>query len=700
MPTLAPLVPQIFGLVTAFNPLSLLFKAVQPVLPTIVTALGNLGVVVGQSLAQVLPIVTGVIAQLVGILIGSLAQILPTIVLLISSLAGIFAMLAPLVVHVVEAIAPLIVHLVQEFAPIIVSLVNSILPPLITIFESIVSAIVPLVTILIDILVPIIQNVVVPIITVAFQVIAEVIKIAIGVVMVIITGIVWYFQNVLGPVFNWLWQNVVKPVWDGIQSAISTVWDWLNKNVFTPLGIVIGVMAQAFDDFWHKNIEPTWKGIQDAISGPWNWIVENVFNPIKKFITETIPNAFTDGVKAISKAWSDIAKFAKAPIDFVVNTIINGGILGAVNGVMKFFDPNHKDLHVDWPPAGWTDYYVGGYTGAGGKFDPAGIVHAGEIVWSQDDISRWGGVGMVEALRTARGYASGGLVSPLDSYVITQGFSGLLGHNGIDMAAPLGTPVHAAGPGRVSQAGWSIFGGGNEIHIDHPNGLQTWYAHLNGFNVGNGATVNQGQTIGPVGMTGLATGPHLHYMVLDGGWPFVLNPMDYLNGGGNAGSNPGAIFNPLAGLLGGFLDQIKTQFPAAGIMIDIVTGAVKSVFDGGMQFIASLFGASTDKKGPQGRTFGLPMKVYDGGGWLESLAGPQIVDHRQSRPDAVLTGQQWDAMFSTSRQVSGLNRETMKDAFKEALVETLQDADFNLHGVDYLSNAVAARISLARARRV
>lgn len=305
----------------------------------------------------------------------------------------------------------------------------------------------------------------------------------------------------------------------------------------------------------------------------------------------------------------------------------------------------------------------------------------------------------MEALRTARGYAGGGLVSPLDSYVLTQGFSGILGHNGIDMAAPTGTPIHAAGPGRVSQAGWSIFGGGNEIHIDHPNGLQTWYAHMNGFSVGNGATVTQGQTIGPVGMTGQATGPHLHYMVLDGGWPFVLNPMDYLNGGGNAGSNPGAVFiNPLAGLLDGFLNQIKGAFPGAGPIVDIAVGATKKVFDEGMAFIGGLITGSTDKKGPTGRTIGSPM-LFDNGGWLERSAQPFLMQHKKSRPDAVLTNSEWKTMADTSNSVRGLSPEAMEEGFYRGASRALEGAELQLNGMDWMANSVAARIRLAKARR-
>jgi murein DD-endopeptidase MepM/ murein hydrolase activator NlpD len=85
-------------------------------------------------------------------------------------------------------------------------------------------------------------------------------------------------------------------------------------------------------------------------------------------------------------------------------------------------------------------------------------------------------------------------------------------HKGVDYAAPIGTPVHAAGAGRVRFLG--VKGGyGNVVEIDHSQGIVTVYGHLSRFAPGVyvGSRVSQGELIAFVGMTGLATGPHLHY---------------------------------------------------------------------------------------------------------------------------------------------------------------------------------------------
>ena len=117
---------------------------------------------------------------------------------------------------------------------------------------------------------------------------------------------------------------------------------------------------------------------------------------------------------------------------------------------------------------------------------------------------------------------------PLDKYRITQTFgqsdfakSGAYngkGHNGIDLGAPLGTPVKAALSGVVWATGNTdlyrgCYSAGKWIMIKHPNGISTLYGHLSQISVVAGQSVTTGQVIGNVGATGYATGPHLHLSV-------------------------------------------------------------------------------------------------------------------------------------------------------------------------------------------
>jgi murein DD-endopeptidase MepM/ murein hydrolase activator NlpD len=118
---------------------------------------------------------------------------------------------------------------------------------------------------------------------------------------------------------------------------------------------------------------------------------------------------------------------------------------------------------------------------------------------------------------TPRGIALGLAPSP-GLKAPPRGFPAVFMHEGIDLAAPSGTPIYAASDGIV--VGATLNGGyGNWIRIDHPRKLSTVYGHLSEFALGikEGAEVSQGDLIGFVGNTGRSTGPHLHFEILSGG---------------------------------------------------------------------------------------------------------------------------------------------------------------------------------------
>lgn len=114
---------------------------------------------------------------------------------------------------------------------------------------------------------------------------------------------------------------------------------------------------------------------------------------------------------------------------------------------------------------------------------------------------------------------------PVDGGVVTQR---LHGWNAVDIGVPKGTGIYAAASGTVIVArdngAWNG-GYGNYVVIEHPNGVQTLYAHASEVLVSAGDSVKQGQTIALVGATGLATGPHLHFEVRGAKNPFALLPL-------------------------------------------------------------------------------------------------------------------------------------------------------------------------------
>jgi len=108
--------------------------------------------------------------------------------------------------------------------------------------------------------------------------------------------------------------------------------------------------------------------------------------------------------------------------------------------------------------------------------------------------------------------------------VVMQSYTSYIGHQGIDFAAPPGTPIYAVANGKIVHYG-VMSGFGNLVIIEHPGNYKTYYAHLSAFNpelsVGN--EVRRGLEVGYVGSTGHSTGPHLHFEIRKNG--VYLNPL-------------------------------------------------------------------------------------------------------------------------------------------------------------------------------
>ena len=100
-------------------------------------------------------------------------------------------------------------------------------------------------------------------------------------------------------------------------------------------------------------------------------------------------------------------------------------------------------------------------------------------------------------------------------------------HEGIDIAAPKGTPIHSAADGKVVFSGWGPTGYGKMVIIKHKHHLTTLYAHNSKLLVKKGSRVKQGQKISLMGNTGRSTGPHLHFEVRNDTHP--KNPIKYLS---------------------------------------------------------------------------------------------------------------------------------------------------------------------------
>jgi murein DD-endopeptidase MepM/ murein hydrolase activator NlpD len=124
------------------------------------------------------------------------------------------------------------------------------------------------------------------------------------------------------------------------------------------------------------------------------------------------------------------------------------------------------------------------------------------------------------SLLPARGWLSSGFSYRVDPFTRVRAF-----HSGLDVSAPLGTPVYAPASGVIVEQEVQP-GFGNTILIRHGNGIETRYAHLSRFHAAKGKRLKRGDLIGYVGNTGRSTGPHLHYEVHKDGNP--VDPMKFI----------------------------------------------------------------------------------------------------------------------------------------------------------------------------
>jgi LysM repeat protein len=133
------------------------------------------------------------------------------------------------------------------------------------------------------------------------------------------------------------------------------------------------------------------------------------------------------------------------------------------------------------------------------------------FVWTPPSLASVGGVSSEGGSVRPLVVGTGTFIFPVSSRNYTQFY--WYGHPGLDIGLTEGSAVYASDTGTVTYAGWNIYGYGNLIVVNHGNGYETFYAHLNGFNVAPGQIVNQGQLIGYSGNTGNSSGPHVHFEI-------------------------------------------------------------------------------------------------------------------------------------------------------------------------------------------
>lgn len=206
-----------------------------------------------------------------------------------------------------------------------------------------------------------------------------------------------------------------------------------------------------------------------------------------------------------------------------------------LNGVASFFSVTPDDI-IDFPGNHLDRETIGDWSHPNIEPGTWLIIPGGRrefVSWSapeipRDDptVARVLGPGVCEAVPDGA-IGIGSFIWPANNHFLSGfDFNPSANHSGIDIDGETGDPVYAIDNGVVVYAGWNNWGYGNMVVINHGNGWQSLYAHLNSISVGCGQSVYQGNVIGTIGTTGSSSGSHLHFEMMYQG--VKVNPWKYL----------------------------------------------------------------------------------------------------------------------------------------------------------------------------
>jgi len=224
-------------------------------------------------------------------------------------------------------------------------------------------------------------------------------------------AIQWLWNNVLSPVFGWIsagwqlltdgikwyWENVTKPAWDALQAAAQWMWYNVLSPVFGFIKSGWELLSQGISAIWNNVIRPVWDTFGSVIDFVVHNVVEPAFEAVKTALGK-VGDFFSSVVDGIKSVWNGLKSILAKPINFMIGTVYNGGILKAWNTIADFI----PGLNPAAPLAEIQENATGGAIrgpGTGTSDDILSWLSNGEHVLTAADVKALGGQGGVYALR-------------------------------------------------------------------------------------------------------------------------------------------------------------------------------------------------------------------------------------------------------------------------------------------------------------
>ena len=443
------------------------------------------------------------------------------------------------------------------------------------------------------------------------------------------------------PKLQKLWgsvENIVKDAMSVVESiikvataAIKWIWDKWGDEIMKIVGILVDTVVGTISGFV-KTLEGIWKFLSSLLKGDTQGMSDGIKLIFSGLFT-AVESLFRGAVGVLGQVWSGIKSAFAGPVNWVISNVINP-LINAINGVAAAFGASFRIGRVALmvstssttsgratsSKGSMRAFSSGGYTGPGGKYKPAGIVHAGEVVWSQEDVRRWGGAGVVDAMRRlggAEGYAGGGIVANASQgwRNYNPGFLSALRA----WASATGRQWYMTGNGGArsradQQRAWNLYRAGLGPLAARPGTS----AHERGLAID--LSPRPGQIPAAAALLG-----RFGLGLTVRGEPWHVGSRGA--GGGGGGGGGGFNFDPLA--------------PLRALLGKKAPGPLGSILDA---IPSKLFGLATSKFK---ELFG-----FDSGGWLQP--GLTLAYNNTGKPEPVLTGDQWSDLKS-----GGLTTERM-----------------------------------------
>lgn len=540
----------------------------------------------------------------------------------------------------------------------------------------------------------------------------------------------------IGRVIKGTWENVLRPVFKAIGFVVSSLWRNIWKPIFKLIWDYYVTVFKVLKWTWEHVLRPVFKVIFEVVGYLWSnvfkpvlkligegfaklgkgikWVWENIIAPVFTFFRNALFGAdgngglvgvFHTAIESIGSIWATLADLAKKPVKFVIETVINKGIIGGFNKISGFFHGPHIDdiplpkgfARGGIPSARNMNVYPGytpgrdvGYIGiSGGEaiMRPEWTQAIGkQQIDAMNSAARRGGVQAVRSY--LGGYKDGGITQiawptkwkdkRLTVPFGQKGSVWSLGyHTGQDFDGETGDDIFSILPGRVAQAGYNG-SYGNSITLTHDiegadGPFQTLYGHMSSLIAKLGDMVTAGAHIGEMGETGNAYGDHLHLELRPGvgsSYADAVDPMalfQIASALGDGDTFGGSVFGNIGGFVkgvaGGIVHAAKWVYDAVrdpkGFLMDRVLGDLDDkLFD-------NPFGAIL-KKIPGTMADFMVDKIKDLGSVLFASTGhlPERgygSDSIESMLRSLALGQgwglgdQWTALFNLVDAESGFN---------------------------------------------